>query len=181
AERLGPAPVVADQHAGDGVHETPDAKAEIPDLEVFLLQVLERGLGLMVRMPRQVHLAVLADEAAVGTDEDRAVEPPLLGRELRVADVEADAELLRLIEKRRRLLRWNLLFKEFFGDLLLILDPPAWKEGGEGELWEDDELRAHAVGFPQQVRQSPDGDGSGILAVQRPELGRGDLEVSSHG
>jgi hypothetical protein len=127
-----------------------------------------------------VDLAVLADDRAVGADEDRAIEAPPLGRELGIAEVEAGAELFCLVEQGLRLLRRNAFFKVLRIDVGLVLHPPARKERGERELRKDDELRAHAVGFPQQVHQSFHGNGARIGLVERPELGGGDLQVSSH-
>ena len=70
---LRPAAVVADQHADDPLERAPDREAEIADLEVALLEVLERDACAVVGMARQVHLAVLADDPAVRPDQDRGV------------------------------------------------------------------------------------------------------------
>jgi hypothetical protein len=142
--------------------------------------MLERGLGLVLGVSRQVDLAVLADDRAVRPDEDRGIEAPTLGRELGIAEVEADPQLFGLVEQGLRLLRRNAFFKVLRIDVGLVLHPPARKEGGERELGKDDELRAHAVRFPQQVHESFHGDGARIRLVERPELGGGDLQVSSH-
>jgi hypothetical protein len=89
-------------------------------------------------------------------------------------------ELLRLIEERLRLPGRDLLFKESFIDLGLVLHPPAREERGERELGEHDELRPHAVGFAQQVHEPFHGGGARVRLVERSELGRGNLQVSSH-
>ena len=89
---LGPAPVVADAHAHVAAERLEHREAEIADLEVALLEMLERPLGLVLGMARQMDLAVLADDLAVALDQDRGVEapdPPVLVGELGVAQAEA--------------------------------------------------------------------------------------------
>ncbi len=71
---LGPAAVVADAHAHVAAERLEHREAEIADLEVALLEVLERPLGLVLGMARQVDLAVLAGDAAVTLDDDRGIE-----------------------------------------------------------------------------------------------------------
>jgi hypothetical protein len=66
-------------------------------------------------------------------------------------------------------------------DFGLVVHPPAREEGGERKFGKNDELRAHAVRFLQQILQSGNGGGSGVGFVVRPELGGGDPEVSGHG
>ena len=164
AECFRPAPIVADQHAADRVHEPPDAKAEVADLEVLLLEVLERRLRFVVRVAGQVHLAVLADQAAVRADEDRRVVAVIVRRELGVADVEADAELARLVEQRPRLRARHFALEIAAVDLRRILHPPAREERGEGELREDDKPGAHAVRFAQQVDEALRSGGAAVGA-----------------
>jgi hypothetical protein len=142
--------------------------------------VLERGLGLVLGVARQVDLAVLADHRAVGADEDRGIEAPPLRGELGIAEVEADAELLRLLEQRLRFFRGHVALEELRIDLALIIHPPARKERGERELGKHHELRSHGVRVAQQRRHSRNGNGAGVCLVERPELGGGDLKVSSH-
>ena len=87
---LRPAAVVADAHAEDAAHGAPHREAEIARLEIALLQMLERALGVELGMAGQVHLAVLADDLAVAVDQDRGVEVMAVGGQLRVAEIEAD-------------------------------------------------------------------------------------------
>jgi hypothetical protein len=61
---LGPAAVVAQAHAEARTHGVEHAKAQVAHLEELLFQVLEGRLGLVVRVARQVDLAVLADDGA---------------------------------------------------------------------------------------------------------------------
>ena len=99
--RFGPAPVVADDHAGHPAVRGPGTEAQVADLEVALFQVLERRLGPVLRMARQVDLAVFADDRAVAADQDGAVEAAFaacLHLELTIAEVKADAKAPRFIE-----------------------------------------------------------------------------------
>src|SRR5262245_4117664 len=68
--RLRPAPIIADAHARDAAECAPDRKTEIADVEILLLEMLERQAFLVVGVPRQVNLAVLADDLAGLVDED---------------------------------------------------------------------------------------------------------------
>src|SRR6185436_20905009 len=98
---LGPAPVVTDNHACDAAVGAPDAKTQVADFEIALFQVLERRLGPVLGMARQVNLAVLTDDRAVAADEDGAIEAALAARlrlELAIAQVKTDTEIARFIE-----------------------------------------------------------------------------------
>jgi hypothetical protein len=67
---LGPAAVVADQHAHDPAHGAPDGKAEVARLEIALLEMLEGAFGVELGMAGKVDLAVLADDPAGLVDQD---------------------------------------------------------------------------------------------------------------
>src|SRR6266571_464277 len=92
---------------------------------------------------RQVHLAVLADDRAVGADEDRRVVAMLVARELGIADIKPNSQLLRFGKQGLRLRGGYRRFEILAVHLRLVLHPPAREEGGEGELGEDHELRSH--------------------------------------
>jgi hypothetical protein len=157
-------------------------QAEVADLEVALLEVLERDALAVVGVARQVHLAVLAEGLAVRPDQDRgvvAVRCPGLTRELGVAEVEADAEVPGEIEQRRgRGVRHLAL--EPGVDRREVVVPVAREEGGERQLREDHQLRPHAVGLAQHRAQAPDHARAVVREVDRAELGRRDLEPSRH-
>src|ERR1051325_3009641 len=74
-EGFRPAAVVADAHPDPGVHRLPHVEAIVPYLEVALLEMLERRGRLVVRVPRQMNLAVAPDRTAAAVDEDRRIEP----------------------------------------------------------------------------------------------------------
>src|SRR5262249_59308813 len=99
AERLRPAPVVADAHAEDAAERAPGRKPEVPRLEVALLEMLVRALGVEILMAGQMHLAVLADDAAPLVHQDRRVEVIALRRELGVAEAHGHAGSLRFLEE----------------------------------------------------------------------------------
>lgn len=117
AEGLGPAPVVADAHADPRAERLPDLEALIANLEVLLLQVLERRLGLVVRMAGQMDLAVAADDVRLVVHQYGGVEAPAVLRELSVAQIEADAQLAREVEERLRLGARHGGLEETLGDL----------------------------------------------------------------
>ena len=67
--------------------------------------MLVDAVGLRLGMTRQMHLAVFADDVSGAVDQDRGVEPALptvFLYEFGIAEIEADAELLRLVEERLR-------------------------------------------------------------------------------
>jgi len=107
---------------------------------------------------RQMDLAILAHDLALAVDEDRGVEAPLLSAfhdQLGIAEVEADAELPALVEKRRGLRARHLGLVEAV-ELGLVLDQPAREEGGKAELGEDDEFRAARLGIAHHLQKPPD-------------------------
>src|SRR5712664_2483580 len=136
---LGPAPVVADAHADDAAEGPAHGEAEIADLEIALLEMLEAAPRLVLGMAGKVDLAVLADDARALVDEDRGVEMPALRRQLGIADGKADAERLGRLEERARLRPRHLALEEGV-DLGRALQPPAREEGGKGKLGIDDEI-----------------------------------------
>src|SRR5258708_3594920 len=71
---LRPPPVVADRHAKDTAKRTPDVETEITRLEVALLQMLERALGIELRMTRKMNLAVSSDDPSGSIRQDAGVE-----------------------------------------------------------------------------------------------------------
>ncbi len=180
---LGPAPVIADAHAEVAAHRLPHAKAQVADLEVALLQVLEGAPGLVLGVARQVDLAVLAGDLAGAIDQDRRIEAmhraaALL--DLGKAEADADAEALRLVEQRRRLVARHLALEEAV-DLLLVRHPPARKEGGERQLGENHQVAFVLAGLAQQVEHALDDGRPAVRALDGPELGRADGDHSSHG
>ena len=103
AVRLWPAPVVAQRDAHDTAECPPHAEALGGLLEIAPLEMLERALGLVLFVPRNVHLAVFGEEGALPIDEDGGVEAVPVRGEFGVPQVEADAEALGFVEERLRL------------------------------------------------------------------------------
>ena len=179
---LGPAPVVADAHAHVAAERLEHRKAEIADLEVALLQMLERPLGLVLAMAGQVDLAVLAGDAAILFDDDRGVEtarPAVLAGELGVAEAHAQAEPLGLVEQRCRFVVRHLALEEGI-DLGLVGHPPAREERGQGELGEHHQLAAHAARFAEMRDHALDHVAPRVAALDRAHLRRADCQKPGH-
>ena len=183
-ERLRPAAVVADRHPEDAAERPPDREAEVADLEVALLEVLERDVRPVVGVAGQVDLPVLADDLPVRPDEDRGVEPacaPLAGRldQFGVAEVEAHPEALRLLEEGPRLRPRHLPLEEAIR-LREIVVPVAGEEGGEGQL----RVCHQPAAARRRLAHERDEPGhhlpAGFREMDRPELGRRHLELSRH-
>src|SRR3546814_10678277 len=62
APGFGPAPVVAQAHADFRAHRVPYPERLVADPEELLLEVLEWRLRLVVVVPGQMHLAILAHD-----------------------------------------------------------------------------------------------------------------------
>ena len=136
--------------------------------------MLERRVRDRLGGAGQVDLAVLADDFAVGADEDRGVEAArrsVLLAELRVAEVEPDAEPLRLVEERPgRGVRHLVL--EPGVDLVLRVVEPAREERGERKLRIDDEPAPAVRSLAHQVDEAPDDALARVRAMDGPETGR---------
>src|SRR5438128_6577314 len=146
--RLGPAAVIADAHAHEPAEGAPHAPAEVPHVEVALLQVLEGPPALVLGMAGEVGLPALAHDAPRRVNQDRGIEAPrdpAVDHELRVAEAHAQAQAFRLLEEGKSLRPRHLALEEGV-DLRLILHPPAWEEGGEGELGKHHEVAAVGLG-----------------------------------
>src|SRR5216684_4650748 len=103
---LGPAPVVADAHADDRILHAPYWKALVADVEIALFEVLERRVRQVLRVPRQMDLAVAPDNMPGRVDQDRRVVMARLAvfpGQLGITEIEADGELAGEIEQWPRL------------------------------------------------------------------------------
>src|SRR5690606_31504809 len=90
-------------HSHDATHGAPDGKAEVSDIEVALFEVLPRIIRSIIRMTREVHLAIFPYYLSLMVHENRRIVTAyitLLARQLAITKIEADAELLRAIKKR---------------------------------------------------------------------------------
>src|SRR5205823_4818947 len=93
----------ADAQTHDATERPPSAEAEVPDLEVAFLKILKWMLWPVVVAAGQMNLAILADDAAIGPDEDTTVVPMFdssLDGEFGKAEVKADPEPGRFVEQR---------------------------------------------------------------------------------
>src|SRR5262249_41807930 len=89
---LGPSPIIADTHADDTAHGAPDRKTEVARFEITLFQVLEGALRIVLRMPGQMHLVILAHDFSIAIDQNRRVEVMPIGRELGITERQTDAK-----------------------------------------------------------------------------------------
>src|SRR5581483_6939919 len=81
-----PAPVVTDRHPENARHRAPDRETGIARLEIALLQMLERTIGIELRMSRQMRLAIFADNLRRAVSEDAGVEMMSVRRQLGIAE-----------------------------------------------------------------------------------------------
>src|SRR5262249_49285403 len=100
--------------------------------------VLRRRFGPVVRMTREMHLAVLARNPAARLDEDRCVEAAAVGCQLGIPQVEADTELLRTVEERLHVLVRHARLEEPL-DLIELVVPVPREERRQRQLWVNDE------------------------------------------
>ena len=181
AEGLGPAPVVADQHADAAAQRLPHREAEVAHLEIALLQVLELALGLVLGVAGQVDLAILADDRARIVDQDGRVEAagfPALPCKLRVAEVKGDAEGGGLLEERPGLRAGHLRLEERIH--LGVVEQPARKERGQRELRIDHEVGAARCRLAHQADHALDHIRTRLVAGDGAELGGCDGDDPAH-
>ncbi|KAG1310106.1 hypothetical protein G6F63_016394 [Rhizopus arrhizus] len=92
--RFGPAPVIAQAPAHHAAKGVPYGKTQISRFKITLLQMLGVAAGLRLHMPRQMDLAVLANDFPVRTDQNGrvvVVRLAVFDGQLRIPDVEANA------------------------------------------------------------------------------------------
>ena len=177
---LGPAPVIADRHPEQAALELPDRETEIAGLEIALLEMLVRTLGVELGMARQMHLPVLADDPAGVVDQDRAVEMTALRRELGITEAHGHAELSRPVEERLCVRPGHGALEPMIG-LGAILMVPAREEGGQRQLRIDDEGRALRLGLFHQRNHAVDDLLAAVGPLDRTQLSCGDCDDSWHG
>ena len=100
--RLGPASVIADAHAHDAVEGAPHREAQVAHVEIALLEMLEGAVGLVLRVPREVDLSILADERSPAVHQDGRVVAPGPARFLRRARRSRDRSRCRAAGPHRR-------------------------------------------------------------------------------
>ena len=179
---LRPAAVVADAHPEHPAEGFPDRKAEVADLEVALLEMLERRFRQVLGVSGKVDLPVLPDDLAA-VDEDRGVEVAMavpVPDQLRVAEVEPDTEPPGGVEEGPGL-RSGHRGLEVRVRGRRVLEEVAGEEGGEGELREDHQPAAGARRPLHQVEQPADDFGSRLVGLDTADLGGGDPQVAHRG
>ena len=178
AVRLGPPAVVADTHADEPAEDPPHAEAQVANLEVALLEVLEGAPRLVRGVTGHMDLSIRADETAGLIDEDRrvvSVRGAGLVGELSVPEAEAKPQAPRLVEQRLRLRPRHLALEERV-DLRLIVHPPAGKERRQRELGEHEEVAAARAGLVQVAHEALDDVAPRLVPGDRPELRRADRD-----
>ena len=179
---LRPAAIVADGHAYDAAERTPDLKTFSALLEISPFKVLEPSVRFVVFVARYVHLAELAYKGAVSFGEDGRVEAVSVGCQFGIAEVDADAELGCFCEK---LFRGCARRARVFGfveavEFRFVFKPPAWEEGGEGQLWIDKQLYPLIVRLMEKSEQTLHDFSTGFAASYRPELRNADRQLAGH-
>ena len=179
---LGPAAVVADAHPEDPAEGLPHRETEVADLEVALLEVLERRFGQVVGVSGEVDLPVLPDDLPA-VHENRGVEVAMavpFPDQFRVSEMEADAELAGGVEEGpgfrpgHRRLEVRVRGRR-------VLEEVAGEEGRQGELGEDHQPAAGARRPLHEGEQPPDDFRSRLVRLDAADLGRGDPQVAHRG
>ena len=141
--------------------------------------MLERALRLVLRMTRQMYLAVFSHQIAGFVDQDRGVEvprPAVLDAQFRIPQIQAYTKPPRLIEQRLgRIVRHAAL--EPGVDFRLVFHKVAREECGQRKLWKDDELAVARRGLAQQREQAFDDDSSALVLGDGAELRGADGSV----
>ena len=104
-----------------------DRPAQISNLGIPFLKVLERALGFVRGMAGQMDLPVFADDAPRFVDQDGRIEPALpaiLHDGLGIADLEADFQAGRFVEQRLRLRPRHVPLEEEIDIFLPFEEPP---------------------------------------------------------
>ena len=171
---LGPAAVVADAHAHRrrrsrarrGSRGRPARNSASPDAGTARPGCGSAWPGRCILR----YLPTMLPSRSTRIDGVEAALAAALDGQLGIAEIEADAELLGLVEQRLRLAARHLAL--VIGvELGLVLDQPVREEGGERELGEDDE----SAPLPLASRISAISRAHGILAGlrlgDRPHLG----------
>src|SRR5438105_6133362 len=153
ANRLWPAPIIADAKTDLCVHGPPDLEAVIADVEEFFLQMLKGRFGLVLRMAGQVDLAIASDDAPGPVHQDGGIESLTAFGELGIAEVKANAEFFGFVEQwAHRGIRHRLLEKAFVS--FCLLHPVAREKRGERQFREHHTSGTASGSVAQQGKQA---------------------------
>src|SRR5882672_8123776 len=156
--------------------------AEIADLEISFLQVLEAPPWFVLDVAGQVNLAVLRDDGAALIDQDRGVEAAraaALLQQFRITEIKSDADRAGDIEQALRLRSGQRALKKYV-DVILVFEVPAREERRQRELREHDQIATMSCCLVQQRDQAIDDLRSRIGAGDRSELRRADRDDPTH-
>ena len=139
-------------------------------------------MGFVVFVAGDVHFAEFADQRAVSLGEHGCVVAVPVGCQLRIAEVDADAEFCCRGEK---LFGGCASGTGVFGfveavEFCFVFKPPAREKGGECQLWIDQQLHSLVVSFVEQGEKTVYDFGTAFAASYRPELGDADCKFARH-
>ncbi|CAB4836222.1 unannotated protein [freshwater metagenome] len=141
--------------------------------------MLERTIRFVVLVAGDVRLLVGGHDAAIALDQRLHVPAATRIIDGGVAEAEADAETLGLIEQRLRGRVRHAALVPVVG-LADVVDEPTGEERGEREFGEHHQFGAHAVRLLQQSDQPDDHLLAGVLFLHGTHLGCSDSEVTCH-
>src|SRR5882757_6610995 len=175
---LRPAAIIADHHAHDRVtpirSDAKSRKSEVAIREIALFQLLEARSGARFDRPRQMHLAIAAENLAATIDQYRAVVAPAIRRLLGVTDVESDAKGASAIEQalhgRIGHAALEILIER------IAFEMPSREEGREGQLGKHNQAGAARGSRFQQLQHPAKRMFSRICFLRRPHLGSSGAE-----
>ncbi|MNV58696.1 hypothetical protein D3C71_1510830 [compost metagenome] len=121
-------------------------------------------------MPRQMDLAVLADDLGRTVNQDGGVELAAFRSHFRIAQVKPDAQLARGVEQRLHIGIGHGLFKEAVHGFR-VFHPVAREEGRQGEFREHDEFRLATSGLAHHLDQAAHNHRAGVGKVHGAHLG----------
>lgn len=159
-----------------------DRPAQVSNLEIPFLKVLERPLGFVRGMAGQMDLPVFADDKPRLVDQDGRIEPALpaiLHDRLGIADLEADLQSDGFVEQRLRLRPRHVPFEEEI-DIFLPFEEPPRKERRQGKFRKHDQIASVPLGVPHQVDQPAHHLGPAFIPADRPKLSRPHCHHSCH-
>ncbi|MNT39751.1 hypothetical protein D3C72_1760230 [compost metagenome] len=142
--------------------------------------MLEGGVDLVVRVPGQVDLAVLADDPGAAVHQDGGVELAAFRRQFGIAQVEADAQFARRVEQRLHVgVGHGLLEKALHR--FRVFHPVARKERRQRQLGKHHELRLAGRGFAHHLDQAAHDRRAGVGKVDGAHLGDGQAHLAGGG
>src|SRR5437016_7900210 len=175
APGLGPAAIIADHHAHDGMAQVwacaKGGKSQVAILEITLFKLLVARAGTRLDRARQMHLAIATENFTVAIDQDRSVVAPAVRYQFGVADIETDAQRPGTIEQRPNGRIGHAALE--IAIERLALDQPSREERRERQFRKDNEARAARCGLFEELQHPAERMLSRVRFLRRPHLGGG--------